>query len=263
MGSGLRLLRCRWRWLARHPARQRQGPGLRTAATPPPRSIATITTARSPTSRAAAASISRSTASASPSAITITTAATTSTSPRSAATICSTTKATAISAMSRASPESHNATFSASAAWLDYDRDGKLDLFVANYVQWTQQNDLWCSLDGSTKSYCTPESYKGTSSKLYHNLGSGKFEDVTAKAGLGRSHQQVARRGRLRLQQRWLARSVRLQRHAAQQALSQSAKRPVQGRRPHRRRRVRRRRRRARSHGRGRRRLRPLRPRST
>jgi hypothetical protein len=77
-----------------------------------------------------------------------------------------------------------NSAFAASAVWFDYDRDGKLDLFVANYVQWTQPNDLWCSLDGSTKSYCTPESYKGTSSKLYHNLGNGKFEDVTAKAGL-------------------------------------------------------------------------------
>ncbi len=81
-------------------------------------------------------------------------------------------------------PVSTNSAFAASATWFDYDRDGKLDLFVANYVQWNQQNDLWCSLDGSTKSYCTPESYKGTSSKLYHNLGNGKFEDVTAKAGL-------------------------------------------------------------------------------
>jgi hypothetical protein len=78
----------------------------------------------------------------------------------------------------------NNAAFSSSAAWLDYDRDGKLDLFVANYVQWTSAGDLWCSLDGSTKSYCTPESYKGTAPKLFHNLGGGKFEDVTAKAGL-------------------------------------------------------------------------------
>jgi hypothetical protein len=76
-----------------------------------------------------------------------------------------------------------NAAFASSAAWFDYDRDGKLDLFVANYVQWDQQHDVWCSLDGSTKSYCTPESYKGTPSKLYHNMGSGKFEDVTAAAG--------------------------------------------------------------------------------
>jgi len=79
----------------------------------------------------------------------------------------------------------NNANFATSAAWLDYDKDGKLDIFVANYVQWTQKGDLWCSLDGSAKSYCTPESYKGTQSKLYHNLGGGRFEDVTVKAGLG------------------------------------------------------------------------------
>ncbi len=78
-----------------------------------------------------------------------------------------------------------NASFSTSAAWLDYDKDGKVDLFVANYVQWTAKGDLWCSLDGATKSYCTPESYKGTQSKLYRNLGGGKFEDVTQKAGVG------------------------------------------------------------------------------
>ncbi len=78
----------------------------------------------------------------------------------------------------------HNANFGTSAAWLDYDLDGKLDLFVANYVQWTPDADLWCSMDGSTKSYCTPESYKGTSSKLYRNLGGGRFADVTEQAGL-------------------------------------------------------------------------------
>jgi len=78
-----------------------------------------------------------------------------------------------------------NANFGTSAAWVDYDRDGRLDLFVANYVQWSQKGDLWCSLDGSTKSYCTPESYRGTASKLYRNLGGGKFQDVTTAAGLG------------------------------------------------------------------------------
>jgi len=77
-----------------------------------------------------------------------------------------------------------NANFGTSAAWLDYDRDGKVDLFVANYVQWTKETDLWCSLDGTTKSYCTPESYKGTASKLFHNLGGGRFEDVSQKAGI-------------------------------------------------------------------------------
>jgi len=75
--------------------------------------------------------------------------------------------------------------FSTSSAWLDYDRDGKLDLVVANYVQWSEQGDLYCTLDGSHKSYCTPESYKGASLRLWHNLGGGKFEDATQKSGLG------------------------------------------------------------------------------
>lgn len=79
----------------------------------------------------------------------------------------------------------HNANFGTSAAWFDYDRDGKLDLFVANYVQWTEKGDIKCSLDGAVRSYCTPESYKGTKSRLFHNLGNGKFEDVTDKSGLG------------------------------------------------------------------------------
>jgi enediyne biosynthesis protein E4 len=73
---------------------------------------------------------------------------------------------------------------STSAAWVDYDRDGKLDLVVANYVQWSQQTDIYCTLDGAHKSYCTPESYKGVSARVWHNLGGGKFEDATQKTGL-------------------------------------------------------------------------------
>jgi len=74
--------------------------------------------------------------------------------------------------------------FSTSAAWVDYDKDGKLDLVVANYVQWSLDGDLYCTLDGKSKSYCTPESYKGTAVRLWHNRGDGTFEDVTKKAGL-------------------------------------------------------------------------------
>lgn len=77
-----------------------------------------------------------------------------------------------------------NANFGTSAAWLDYDRDGRADLFVANYIEWTPATDFWCSMDGSTKSYCTPESSKGAPSRLFHNLGNGKFEEVGKKAGI-------------------------------------------------------------------------------
>jgi hypothetical protein len=74
--------------------------------------------------------------------------------------------------------------FSTGAAWFDYNVDGKLDLFVARYVDWSIKNDLFCTLDGKSKSYCTPESYKGQSGILYRNKGDGAFEDVTRAAGL-------------------------------------------------------------------------------
>jgi hypothetical protein len=77
-----------------------------------------------------------------------------------------------------------NGGFSTSAMFFDYDRDGWLDLLVANYVDWSIEKDLFCTLDGKTKSYCTPESYRGQSATLYRNRGDGTFEDVTAKAGL-------------------------------------------------------------------------------
>ena len=75
-----------------------------------------------------------------------------------------------------------NADFGTSAAWLDYDLDGRLDLFVANYVVWSPEEDLPCSMDGATKSYCTPESYRGVSSRLFRNVGEGRFEDATRQA---------------------------------------------------------------------------------
>jgi hypothetical protein len=74
--------------------------------------------------------------------------------------------------------------FSTGAVWFDYNADGKLDLFVARYVDWSIKNDLFCTLDGKSKSYCTPESYKGQSGILYRNKGDGTFEDVTRAAGL-------------------------------------------------------------------------------
>ncbi|MCI0663969.1 MAG: CRTAC1 family protein [Acidobacteria bacterium] len=73
--------------------------------------------------------------------------------------------------------------FSSSAAFVDYDKDGKLDLYVCNYVEWSPENDQFCALDGTNKSYCTPEKYPGQNSRLYRNSG-GKFIDVTENAGM-------------------------------------------------------------------------------
>jgi enediyne biosynthesis protein E4 len=74
--------------------------------------------------------------------------------------------------------------FSTSAIWLDYDRDGLLDLFVCNYVKWSAEHDVFCSIDGKHKSYCTPEAYVGQTCWLFHNRGNGTFEDVTASSGI-------------------------------------------------------------------------------
>lgn len=74
--------------------------------------------------------------------------------------------------------------FSTSALWFDYDRDGLLDLFVCNYVKWSPEQDIFCSVDGKHKSYCTPEAYRGETCWLFHNRGDGTFEDVTAKSGI-------------------------------------------------------------------------------
>jgi enediyne biosynthesis protein E4 len=75
-------------------------------------------------------------------------------------------------------------SLSTSALWFDYDRDGLLDLFVCNYVQWSPEHDVFCSVDGKSKSYCTPEAFHGLTCWLFHNRGNGTFEDVTAKGGI-------------------------------------------------------------------------------
>ena len=74
--------------------------------------------------------------------------------------------------------------FSTSAMWFDFDRDGLLDLLVCNYVKWSPEHDVFCSVDGKRKSYCTPEAYHGETCWLFRNRGNGTFEDVTAKSGI-------------------------------------------------------------------------------
>jgi enediyne biosynthesis protein E4 len=74
--------------------------------------------------------------------------------------------------------------FSTSALWVDVDRDGRLDLFVCNYVKWTAEHDFFCSVDGKRKAYCTPEAFHGDTCWLFRNRGNGTFEDVTEACGI-------------------------------------------------------------------------------
>jgi len=76
-------------------------------------------------------------------------------------------------------------TLSIGAAWFDYDNDGLLDLVVSNYTLWTPQADKRCTAAG-VEYYCDPRLfYPPVPHRLYHNLGHGKFEDVTEKSGFG------------------------------------------------------------------------------
>lgn len=78
-------------------------------------------------------------------------------------------------------------TLSVGAAWFDYDNDGLLDLVVSNYTLWTPQTDKRCSAAG-VEYYCDPRLfYQAVPHRLYHNLGNGKFEDVTEKSGFARA----------------------------------------------------------------------------
>jgi hypothetical protein len=74
--------------------------------------------------------------------------------------------------------------FATSAAFLDYDGDGRPDLFVCHYVHWSAKTDLFSTLNGRDKSYAIPTLYAGESCRLWRNLGDGKFEDATDAAGV-------------------------------------------------------------------------------
>ena len=76
-----------------------------------------------------------------------------------------------------------NPTFSTSAAFLDYDRDGCLDLYVCVYVEFDFETNRRCSRDG-IQSYCGPDIYEGVADLLYRNNGDGTFSDVSVAAGI-------------------------------------------------------------------------------
>lgn len=72
----------------------------------------------------------------------------------------------------------------ASAAFFDFDRDGWLDLYVANYVDYHAGNEAPCFAPSSARDYCAPTAYPSQNDRLYHNLGDGTFEDISAASGV-------------------------------------------------------------------------------
>lgn len=76
--------------------------------------------------------------------------------------------------------------WASSAAWFDYDNDGRLDLIIANYVDWSPDRNFYCGDRGpGMRSYCHPDDYHGQPPTLYHNNGNGTFTDVSQSSGVG------------------------------------------------------------------------------
>jgi hypothetical protein len=78
--------------------------------------------------------------------------------------------------------QDHSGRFAVSAAFLDYDRDGWLDLYIANNVNYTLQHDTNCPNMAGARDYCPPQIYGGQPDRLYRNQGRGRFADVTDTA---------------------------------------------------------------------------------
>ncbi|MDG1754561.1 MAG: CRTAC1 family protein [Rhodothermales bacterium] len=78
---------------------------------------------------------------------------------------------------------SANDDWSTAALIFDADGDGWLDILIGNYVDWSAEKDIFCSTDGSTKGYCTPELYEGVTASFFRNRGDGSFYEDTNGTG--------------------------------------------------------------------------------
>ena len=75
-----------------------------------------------------------------------------------------------------------------SAVWVDYDNDGKLDLFLCSFVQYAANSEVYCGDNKlGRRFYCIPRVFKPTSSLLFHNNGDGTFKDVSAGTDIQRA----------------------------------------------------------------------------
>jgi hypothetical protein len=95
------------------------------------------------------------------------------------------TDVTAAAGLARRDPK-YGTLWSVAAAFFDYDRDGRLDLFVSNYCVWDPKTEPACGPQGK-RDYCHPRHYEGLPNSLFHNNGDGTFTDVSAASGI-RAH---------------------------------------------------------------------------